>query len=151
MPLVARVFMRTSLLMLVAGIGIGAAGVAERAWRTHERSVTHTHLLLVGSLITMVIGVAWWMFPRVPDTVPRAPWVFAGRAVLNGGLPLRGRWTSSSSASRARRRRCGGPRCAPARGRRAAGGAAVVASAGPRHAASPAGRFLSRYSPIAPR
>ncbi len=89
MPLVARVFLRTALLMLVAGIGIGAAGLAEPAWMTHERSVTHTHLLLVGWLINMVIGVAWWMFPRLPGTVAPVPWVFAGWAALNGGLLLR--------------------------------------------------------------
>ncbi len=129
MPLVARVFLRTALLMLVAGIGIGAAGLAEPAWMTHERSVTHTHLLLVGWLINMVIGVAWWMFPRLPGTVAPVPWVFAGWAALNGGLLLR----VALDLGRA-----------PARGHRAAGRAAVATSARPVHAASSAGRSLSR-------
>jgi len=37
----------------------------------------------------MVIGVAWWMFPRISGSVAPAPWVFAGWAALNGGLLLR--------------------------------------------------------------
>ena len=86
MPPVSLLFLRTSLIMLVSGIAIGSAGLAEPAWMTPERSVSHTHLLLVGWLINTVLGVAWWMFPRVPGTVAPTAWVVAGWAALNGGL-----------------------------------------------------------------
>jgi hypothetical protein len=86
---VSILFLRTAILMLVAGIAIGAAGLAEPSWMTHERSVTHTHLLLVGWLLNTVIGVAWWMFPRVPGTVAPARVVVGGWAALNAGLLLR--------------------------------------------------------------
>jgi hypothetical protein len=152
MPLITRVFLRTSLLMLVAGIGIGAAGLAEPAWMTHERSVSHTHLLLVGWLINMVIGVAWWMFPRAPGTV--APPAVGVRRL--GGAERRAAAKGDSGPpGRRHRDRAGGAALdlggAPARGHRAAGRAAVAASARALHATSPAGRFLIRYSPIAPR
>lgn len=86
---VAMLFIRTALLMLVAGIAIGAATLAEPSWLTRERSMAHAHLLVVGWLLNMVFGVAWWMFPRVPDSVARAPYVVAGWAALNAGLLLR--------------------------------------------------------------
>ena len=89
MPPVARLFVRTSLLMLVAGAAIGAVGLAEPSWLTRERSLTHTHLLLVGWLLNFVLGVAWWMFPRIAGTVARAGWPVAGWAMLNAGLLLR--------------------------------------------------------------
>ena len=89
MPPVTRLFIRTSLLMLLSGIAIGAIGLAEPSWMTHERSVAHTHLLLVGWLINMVVGVAWWMFPRIPGTVAPAPWMVAGWGAMNSGMLLR--------------------------------------------------------------
>jgi len=89
MPPVARLFVRTSLLMLVAGIGIGAIGLAEPSWLTRERSITHAHLLLVGWLLNFVLGVAWWMFPRIAGTVAHWAWPTAGWAMLNAGLVLR--------------------------------------------------------------
>ena len=85
----AILFLRTAIVMFVIGMGIGAIGLAEPSWMTHERSVSHTHLLLVGWLLNTVFGVAWWMFPRIPGTVARARWVVAGWALLNGGLLLR--------------------------------------------------------------
>ncbi len=89
MPPVAILFLRTGLVMLVAGMLIGAAGLVEPSWMTRERAVTHTHLLLVGWLLNTVIGVAWWMFPRVPGTIAPARLVLVGWAALNGGLLLR--------------------------------------------------------------
>ena len=86
---VSILFLRTGLLMLVGGMAIGAAGLIEPSWMTHERAVTHTHLLLVGWLLNTVIGVAWWMFPRLPGTVAPSRLVVAGWAALNAGLLLR--------------------------------------------------------------
>ncbi len=85
----AILFLRTGLAFFVAGMVIGAIGLAEPSRLTHGRRVSHTHLLLVGWLLNTVIGVAWWMFPRLPGTVAAPRFVLAGWAALNGGLLLR--------------------------------------------------------------
>ncbi|MBM3139000.1 MAG: cbb3-type cytochrome c oxidase subunit I [Chloroflexi bacterium] len=86
---VAIVFLQTALVFFVAGMVVGAVGLGAPAWMTHERSVAHAHLLLVGWLMNTVIGVAWWMFPRIPGTVAGPAWVLTGWGMLNGGLLLR--------------------------------------------------------------
>jgi hypothetical protein len=85
----AMLFLRTALAMLVAGMALGAAGLIDPGWLTGPRRVAHTHLLLVGWLVNTVVGVAWWMFPRLPGTVAPSGVVVAGWAALNGGLLLR--------------------------------------------------------------
>lgn len=89
MPPVSMLFLRTGLVMLVAGVGLGTLGLAQPDWMTPGWRTSHTHLLLVGWLMNTVIGVAWWMFPRIPGTMAPAPVVVAGWAALNGGLLLR--------------------------------------------------------------
>jgi cbb3-type cytochrome oxidase subunit 1 len=66
-PLVRR-YIKTSFVFLIAGLLLGGyLVVAElllgryppRLWIT-----AHVHLLLVGFMLLMVMGVATWMFPR---------------------------------------------------------------------------------------
>lgn len=66
-PLVRR-YIKTSFVFLVAGLALGGhlvvaqfvAGVyPPRLWVT-----AHVHLLLVGFMLMIVMGVATWMFPR---------------------------------------------------------------------------------------
>lgn len=92
MPPAARRFIKTALLALVTGVVMGSGmliyqaltlqGLA-RAWVT-----VHTHLLTVGFLLNMVMGVAYWMFPR-PSGRPEERLANATWACLNGGLLLR--------------------------------------------------------------
>ena len=89
MSRLAILFLRTSLVFFLIGMTIGTVGLGDPTWMTRERVVAHTHLLLVGWLLNTVIGVAWWMFPRIPGTVAGPAWVVAGWATLNGGLALR--------------------------------------------------------------
>ncbi|MDP2603530.1 MAG: hypothetical protein Q8S00_13200 [Deltaproteobacteria bacterium] len=63
-----RWMIKTSLVYLFLGISIGfltflAQRIPELAWILTWRTV-HVHLILVGSVIQIIMGVALWMFPR---------------------------------------------------------------------------------------
>lgn len=64
----ARYFVKTSLFFLVLGLSIGAHMSATFFFRreppNHYLVVAHTHLLLVGFVVMMIMGVALWMFPK---------------------------------------------------------------------------------------
>ncbi len=73
-PLVRR-YVKTSFVFLLIGLLLGGyIVVAEfvvgsyppRLWIT-----AHVHLLLVGFMLMMVMGVATWMFPRPARDDPR--------------------------------------------------------------------------------
>ncbi|MCB9556596.1 MAG: NnrS family protein [Deltaproteobacteria bacterium] len=89
-----RWMIKSALLCLALGITLGALmmlgyRIPELAWALQWRSV-HVHLLLVGTVMQMIIGVALWMFPRPPGNQwpsDRAGWTLF--ALLNGGILLR--------------------------------------------------------------
>jgi hypothetical protein len=63
-----RLMIKTSLIYLFLGILIGfltflSSRVPELAWISGWRTV-HVHLILVGAVIQIIMGVALWMFPR---------------------------------------------------------------------------------------
>jgi hypothetical protein len=63
-----RWMIKTSLIYLFLGILIGfltflSGRFPELAWISSWRTV-HVHLILVGSVIQIITGVALWMFPR---------------------------------------------------------------------------------------
>ncbi len=66
-PLVRR-YIKTSFVFLMVGLAIGAYIVVAQFWldRYPPRLLltAHAHLLLVGFMLMMVMGVATWMFPR---------------------------------------------------------------------------------------
>lgn len=99
MPSEVRLFVRTALACFVLSMLLGAALVAVRQlgigtvpW---SLIVVHTHLALVGGMLLMVVGVAFWMFPldraRYPETRGRygPRLVRAVYGLLVGGLALR--------------------------------------------------------------
>jgi heme/copper-type cytochrome/quinol oxidase subunit 1 len=67
LPLVRR-YIKTSLIFLVAGLLLGGyVSVAEfvvGAYPPRLFITAHVHLLLVGFMLMMIMGVATWMFPR---------------------------------------------------------------------------------------
>jgi hypothetical protein len=97
MLLLHRTFIRLSLLFLLAGIGLGAAlqvrGALGLAPWPYAAVTIHTHLLTVGFLLNMVMGVAHWMFPRLPGATAsgaaRDPLAWSNLVSLNLGLLLR--------------------------------------------------------------
>ena len=66
-PLVRR-YVKTSFVFLAAGLLLGAwIIVSEFLLGTHPPGLfitAHAHLLLVGFMLMIVMGVATWMFPR---------------------------------------------------------------------------------------
>lgn len=63
-----RYFVKTSLAFLVIGILTGLhmsfAKYISQSGYTQELISAHTHVILVGSVMMMIMGVALWFFPR---------------------------------------------------------------------------------------
>lgn len=51
--------------------------------------VLHAHLLLVGFLLLLIFGIAFWMFPRVGGQRVRAEMGWISFALVNAGILLR--------------------------------------------------------------
>lgn len=68
MPPLVRRYIKTSLVFLVAGLLVGGyilvAEFALGAYPPRLFITAHVHLLLVGFMLMIVMGVATWMFPR---------------------------------------------------------------------------------------
>jgi len=66
-PLVQR-YIKTAIFFLVAGLGIGLYMIYQREMNSMfpSRYLTsaHTHALLVGFVMMMILGVALWVFPK---------------------------------------------------------------------------------------
>jgi hypothetical protein len=77
MHILVRLYLRTAFcflaLGLLGGLWIGfqatVAGVV-----SHGMVVAHVHLLLVGFLLMMIFGVAFWLFPRSGRGQPIGPY-----------------------------------------------------------------------------
>ena len=68
MPPLVRRYVKTSFVFLLAGLGLGAyLIVAQFVFGIYPPRLfvtAHVHLLLVGFMLMIVMGVATWMFPR---------------------------------------------------------------------------------------
>ena len=68
MPPLVRRYIKTSFVFLMAGLLLGSYSiVAEFLVASHPPRLfitAHAHLLLVGFMLMIVMGVATWMFPR---------------------------------------------------------------------------------------
>ena len=110
MPPLVRRYVKTSFAFLVVGLLVGGyLVVAQFVLGTYPSRLlvtAHVHLLLVGFLLMVVMGVATWMFPRAarddtryrPELAEAVYWVLtvatalraAGEVLLGvtGALPL---------------------------------------------------------------
>jgi hypothetical protein len=95
MPTLSRWFIKTALLYFVVALTIGAAMYSEAITTRLPVLVViwpvYLHLLMVGWITGLIIGVAYWLFPR-PDRsrpVPSVRLGWASYALLNTGLLLR--------------------------------------------------------------
>ena len=63
-----RYFIKTSIIFLVIGILTGLYMLVSRnyfnRWPAPDLVSAHTHIILVGSVMMMIMGVALWFFPR---------------------------------------------------------------------------------------
>ena len=68
MPPLIRRYIKTSFVFLIAGLAVGGyLIVSEFVVQRHPPRLfvtAHIHLLLVGFVLMLIIGVATWMFPR---------------------------------------------------------------------------------------
>jgi len=89
-----RYFITTSLAFLVLGILTGLyMSFVKYVFQTgysQEMISAHTHVILVGAVIMMIMGVALWFFPRPekddkkydPDLISVTYWLLAGTTAL---------------------------------------------------------------------
>ena len=92
-PLVRR-FLKTGIGFLLFGVGLGLYMLARRelhgVWATPWWISAHTHAILVGFVMMMILGVALWMFPRPakddrqfdPRLAEAAYWCVAGGTAI---------------------------------------------------------------------
>lgn len=63
-----RYFIKTSIIFLVIGILTGFYMLAAKnyfnIWPNPDLVSAHTHIILLGSVMMMIMGVALWFFPR---------------------------------------------------------------------------------------
>lgn len=68
MTSLVRRYLKTAMLFLVAGLGIGGWMIVQREFTSRPVSAyltsAHTHAILVGFVMMTILGVAQWMFPR---------------------------------------------------------------------------------------
>ena len=95
MPLVTRYFIKTSLVFFVAALLCGFL-LALRPFIKLPNFVigltpVYFHLFMVGWVTQIIIGVAFWMFPKFTKEKPRGSQMLAWSTyvLLNGGLLLR--------------------------------------------------------------
>jgi heme/copper-type cytochrome/quinol oxidase subunit 1 len=87
-----RLFIKTSLCFFAVGMGLGAYLLVGRELNVGVRhpylTTAHVHLLLVGGVLHMIMGVAYWMFPRPAQGLPTR--YRPGLAVVNYALVTAG-------------------------------------------------------------
>ncbi len=96
MPRLAAWFVRTSMLYLLAGFTLGALMLAQDGIPFYPSILmalpVHMEFLLVGWLVQLAMGVAFWIFPRFGMGMPRSrgneALIWTSFWMLNAGLCL---------------------------------------------------------------
>lgn len=98
-PLIRR-YIKTSFVFLMAGLVLGGYLIAAEflfgRFPPRLFITAHVHLLLVGFLLMLVMGVATWMFPRSakddtryrPEVVEAVYWIMTVSTTLRAGAEL---------------------------------------------------------------
>lgn len=63
----ARRYVKTALVYFALGLLLGASLLVQQALGNGANPAVvsaHTHLTLIGFMVTLIMGVAYWMFPR---------------------------------------------------------------------------------------
>lgn len=95
MPLLSRTFIKAGLIYFVVGLAAGVLLVAQPILKLPSVLgliyPVYIHLLMVGWVMQLIMGVVYWMFPKYSKAQPRRSeklgWVVFG--LLNAGLVLR--------------------------------------------------------------
>ncbi len=98
-PLVRR-YIKTSFVFLLSGLVLGGCIVVAQfgfgLYPPHLLTTAHAHLLLVGFMLMMVMGVATWMFPRParddtryrPELAEAAYWIMTTATALRAAAEI---------------------------------------------------------------
>jgi cbb3-type cytochrome oxidase subunit 1 len=98
-PLIRR-YIKTSFAFLATGLALGAYLIVAQfvfdAYPPRLLVTTHAHLLLVGFMLMIVMGVATWMFPRParddtryrPELAQTVYWVMTLATVVRAGAEI---------------------------------------------------------------
>ncbi len=95
MPRLTRYFIKAGLIYFVIGLFVGVLLVAGPIIRLPPQLTAlfpvYLHLLVVGWITQLIVGVAYWMFPKYSKEQPRgdAHLSWAIFVLLNTGLVLR--------------------------------------------------------------
>lgn len=93
MPTLSRWCVRAALAYLVSGMAMGSWMLIVQARRGYGPGAPwpalHAHLLLVGFLLLLIFGVAFWMFPKVGGRRGGRDLGWVAFGLLNAGLLLR--------------------------------------------------------------
>lgn len=95
MPTLTRYFIKAGLLYFILALALGVALLARPFLRLPAAFVAfspvYIHLLMVGWVTQLIIGVVYWMFPKYSKEHPRGSetlgWIVF--VLLNAGLALR--------------------------------------------------------------
>ena len=100
MPSLIRRYIKTSFVFLLAGLFLGAWVIVGQfvfgAYPPRLFITAHVHLLLVGFMLMIVMGVATWMFPRParddaryrPELAEAVYWVMTLSTVLRAAAEV---------------------------------------------------------------
>lgn len=95
MPIITRTFLKAALVCfiaaLAAGVLVAARPLLELPGFVAGLTPVYFHLFMVGWVTQLIIGVAYWMFPKYSRERPRGhDWLaWTTFVLLNGGLLLR--------------------------------------------------------------
>ena len=95
MPILTRVYIKTSLIYLVAALLVGGvlalASVVDLPMALRSLSPVYFHLFMVGWITQLIVGMLYWMLPKYSKEKPRGhdPLWWATYVLLNTGLLLR--------------------------------------------------------------
>ena len=92
MPRLSQLFVRAALVYLVVGFTLGAVLLAQKAvpisdavWRL---APAHIEFLVMGWIVQLTMGVAFWILPRFGSGPPRGNvgWAWLAITLLNAGI-----------------------------------------------------------------
>jgi hypothetical protein len=93
MPVLVRWYLKTALVYFVASLVLGVvqASAGPFAFLSSSLTPVYYHLLMVGWITQLILGIAIWMFPKFSLAQPRGNEGFAWGAyfLLNLGLLIR--------------------------------------------------------------
>jgi hypothetical protein len=95
MPTLTRWYLKTALVYLILALSTGVLLATQQQWGFvlpySGIFPVYVHALVVGWLTLLILGVAYWMFPKFSTQMPRGSEIlgWASYILLNAGLVLR--------------------------------------------------------------